>query len=112
MDRDGWEGFVAARTVNRADLSEAVSNEFGLSRNASAALVESVLDKISDALVGGNTVKVHTFGTFEVRQKGERIGRNPNTGEEFPILPRRVLVFHASPALKSRINESLSRSSG
>ena len=103
---------MAARTVIRADLSEAVSNEFGLSLNASAALVESVLDKISDALVGGGPVKVSSFGTFVVRQKGERIGRNPKTGEEFPILPRRVLVFRASPVLKSRINESLSRSSG
>ncbi len=103
---------MAARTVIRADLNEAVSNEFGLSLNASAALVESVLDKISDALVRGGPVKVHSFGTFEVRQKGERIGRNPKTGEEFPILPRRVLVFHASPLLKSRINGSLPRSSG
>ncbi len=75
-------------------------------------LVDSVLDEISDALVGGETIKLSSFGSFIVRQKGERVGRNPKTGEEVPILPRRVLVFRASHSLKSRINESLSRSNG
>ncbi len=101
---------MAARALTRADLYEAVYQEVGLSRKESAELVESVLNEISDALVGGETVKVISFGTFSVRQKGDRVGRNPKTGEEIPILPRRVLVFRASPALKSRINESLSRS--
>ncbi len=103
---------MAARTVTRADLSEAVYQEVGLSRNESADLVESVLNEISDALVRGEMVKLSSFGSFSVRQKGERIGRNPKTGEEVPILPRRVLVFRASHGLKNRINVSLSRSSG
>ncbi len=73
---------------------------------------ERCLDEISDALVGGETIKLSSFGSFIVRQKGERVGRNPKTGEEVPILPRRVLVFRAPHCLKSRINESLSRSNG
>ena len=103
---------MAARTVTRADLSEAVYQEVGLSRSESAELVDSVLYEISDALVRGETVKLSSFGSFVVRQKGERVGRNLKTGEEVPILPRRVLVFRASHALKSRINESLSGSNG
>ncbi len=103
---------MAARAVTRADLSEAVYREVGLSRRESAELVDSVLDEISDALVRGEMVKLSSFGSFAVRQKGERVGRNPKTGDEFPILPRRVLVFRASHSLKSRINESLSRSNG
>ncbi|WP_419904189.1 integration host factor subunit alpha [Kiloniella sp.] len=95
-------------TVTRADLSEAVYQEVGLSRNESADLVESVLNEISDTLIKGDTVKVSSFGSFAVREKGERIGRNPKTGEEVPILPRRVLVFRASHVLKNKINSSLS----
>ncbi|PCJ59820.1 MAG: integration host factor subunit alpha [Rhodospirillaceae bacterium] len=95
-------------TVTRAHLTEAVYQEIGLSRNESADLVESVLKLVSDALVRGETVKVSSFGSFSVRQKGQRIGRNPKTGEEVPILPRRVLVFRASQVLKSRINKALS----
>ncbi len=94
---------MAARTVTRADLSDAVYREVGLSRSESAELVDSVLYEISDALVRGETFKLSSFGSFVVRQKGERIGRNPKTGEEVPILPRRVLVFRASPALKERV---------
>jgi integration host factor subunit alpha len=93
-------------TVTRADLSEAVYQEVGLSRNESSELVEAVLDEISDALVKGDTVKISSFGSFSVRQKGERVGRNPKTGEEVPILPRRVLVFRASHVLKNRINQA------
>lgn len=92
------------RTVTRADLSEAVYQEVGLSRNESADLVESVLAEISDTLTQGETVKISSFGSFSVRQKGQRVGRNPKTGEEVPILPRRVLVFRASNVLKNRIN--------
>jgi len=103
---------MAARTVTRADLSEAVYQEVGLSRSESAELVDTVLYEISNALVRGETVKMSSFGSFMVRPKGERVGRNPKTGEEVPILPRRVLVFRASQTLKSRINESLSRSNG
>lgn len=91
-------------TVTRASLSESVYSEVGLSRNESAQLVEGVLDEICDALVRGETVKISSFGTFSVRQKGERIGRNPKTGEEVPIKPRKVLVFRASHVLKDRIN--------
>ena len=95
-------------TVTRAHLTEAVYQEIGLSRNESADLVESVLKLVSDALVRGEAVKVSSFGSFSVSQKGQRIGRNPKTGEEVPILPRRVLVFRASQVLKSRINKALS----
>ncbi len=95
---------MADNTVTRADLSEAVYQEIGLSRNESAAFVESVLREISDALTRGETVKISSFGSLSVRQKGQRIGRNPKTGEEVPILPRKVLVFRASHALKSLIN--------
>lgn len=95
---------MAGDTVTRAQLSEAVYEEVGLSRNESAELVESVLDEISDALTRGDFVKISSFGSFSVRQKGERIGRNPKTGEEVPIQPRRVLVFRASHVLKNRIN--------
>jgi len=89
-----------------------VYQEVGLSRNESADLVETVLNEVSDALVRGEMVKLSSFGSFAVRQKGERVGRNPKTGEEVPILPRRVLVFRASHVLKNRINSALSRSNG
>ena len=94
---------MAARTVTRANLSDAVYQEVGLSRSESAELVDSVLNEISDALVRGEKVKLSSFGSFMVRQKGERVGRNPKTGDEAPILPRRVLVFRASHALKERV---------
>ena len=95
------------KTVTRADLSESVYQEVGLSRNESAMLVENVLEEISLALIAGNTVKLSSFGTFAVRQKKQRIGRNPKTGEEVPISPRRVLVFRASHVLKDKINAQL-----
>ena len=96
---------MAGRTITRAQLSEAIYQEVGLSRNESADLLESVLTEISDALSREETVKISSFGSFSVRQKGQRIGRNPKTGEEVPILPRKVLVFRPSQVLKSRINE-------
>jgi integration host factor subunit alpha len=95
---------MADETVTRADLSEAVYQEVGLSRNESADLVESVLSEIADTLTRGEAVKISSFGSFSVRQKGQRVGRNPKTGEEVPILPRKVLVFRASNVLKNRIN--------
>src|SRR5215475_2902530 len=98
------EANLSGQTITRADLSEAVYQEVGLSRNESADLVETVLEEISDALERGETVKISSFGTFGVRQKGQRVGRNPKTGQEVPILPRRVLVFRASHVLKGRIN--------
>lgn len=96
---------MSDRTITRADLAEAVYEEVGLSRNESADLVEAVLEEISDTLVKGEGVKISSFGSFSVREKGERIGRNPKTGVEVPILPRKVLVFRASHVLKDRINE-------
>lgn len=100
---------MAGRTVTRAELSEAVYQEVGLSRSESADLVETVLEEISHALVRGEVVKLSSFGSFSVREKGQRIGRNPKTGEEVPILPRRVLVFRASHVLKDRINRGSPR---
>ncbi len=99
-------------TVTRAQLTEAVYQEVGLSRNESAALVEDVLEEMTSALVEGETVKISSFGTFLVREKGQRIGRNPKTGQEVPILPRRVLVFRASHVLKERINDGVEASVG
>ncbi|MFN4282659.1 MAG: integration host factor subunit alpha [Alphaproteobacteria bacterium] len=95
---------MSGNTVTRSQLSEAVYQEVGLSRNESADLVEAVLEEISGALIRGEPVKISSFGSFSVRQKGQRVGRNPKTGEEVPILPRRVLVFRASHVLKNRIN--------
>lgn len=99
---------MAGKTVTRAQLTEAVYQEVGLSRNESADLVESVLNEISDALSGGESVKISSFGSFFVRKKGQRIGRNPKTGEEVPILPRSVLIFRPSHVLKNRINDGQS----
>ncbi|MEX2618121.1 MAG: integration host factor subunit alpha [Alphaproteobacteria bacterium] len=95
---------MTGNTVTRAQLTEAVYQEVGLSRNESADLVESILGEVSNALAKGEMVKISSFGSFAVRQKGRRIGRNPKTGEEVPILPRKVLVFRPSHVLKNRIN--------
>ncbi len=94
------------KTITRADLSEAVYQHLGLSRTECASLVETVLQEISQAIERGETVKLSSFGSFVVRSKGERIGRNPKTGVEVPITPRRVMVFKPSNILKSRINGS------
>lgn len=91
-------------TVTRAQLAEAIYANVGLSRNESAALLETVLEKISATLESGEAVKIAAFGTFLVRQKGKRVGRNPKTGIEVPILPRRVLTFRPSQVMKARIN--------
>ena len=98
---------MVGKTITRAQLGEAIYQEVGLSRNESVELLESVLSKMSTALARGETVKISSFGSFSVRQKGQRIGRNPKTGEEVPILPRKVLVFRPSQVLKSRINERM-----
>ncbi|MFN3892511.1 MAG: integration host factor subunit alpha [Beijerinckiaceae bacterium] len=92
------------RTVTRADLTDAVYRRVGLSRAESAELVEVVLQEICDTLATGETVKLSSFGSFVVRDKGQRIGRNPKTGVEVPISPRRVMVFKPSNILKARIN--------
>ncbi|TVQ35046.1 MAG: integration host factor subunit alpha [Geminicoccaceae bacterium] len=95
---------MTERTITRADLAEAVYQEVGLSRSESATLVDSLLDQIADSLLSDGAVKISAFGSFVVRWKGERVGRNPKTGEEVPIAPRRVLVFRASQVLKDRLN--------
>ncbi|RFP87182.1 integration host factor subunit alpha [Rhodobacteraceae bacterium 63075] len=94
---------MSEKTLTRMDLSEAVFREVGLSRNDSAQLVESVLEHISDALVDDEQVKISSFGTFSVRQKTARMGRNPKTGQEVPIDPRRVLTFRPSHLMKDRV---------
>jgi len=99
-DHDGRE----VRTVTRAELAEAVYRRVGLSRHESAELVETVLQEIADTVSRGENIKLSSFGSFIVRSKGERIGRNPKTGVEVPITPRRVMVFKPSNILRARIN--------
>ncbi|MFZ7090668.1 integration host factor subunit alpha [Primorskyibacter sp. 2E233] len=94
---------MSDKTLTRMDLSEAVFQEVGLSRNESSELVESVLQLMSDALVDGEQVKISSFGTFSVREKAARVGRNPKTGEEVPIQPRRVLTFRPSHLMKEQV---------
>ena len=94
---------MSSNTLTRMDLSEAVFREVGLSRNESSQLVEAVLEHMSDALVAGEQVKISSFGTFSVRDKTARVGRNPKTGEEVPINPRRVLTFRPSHLMKDRV---------
>ena len=94
-------------TLTRADLTEAVYRSLGISRNESADFVERILEEVTQTLERGETVKVSSFGTFSVRQKKLRMGRNPKTGEEVPIEARRVVTFRASHVLKEQINKSL-----
>ena len=98
---------MAGKTLTRADLTEAVYRNVGLSRNESAALVENILETVAERLELGETVKLSSFGTFTVRSKKQRIGRNPKTGEEVPIKPRRVLTFRPSHVLKDSINKRM-----
>jgi len=95
-----------SQTMTRADLAEAVYAQVGLSRNESSDLVEQILDEMMNALVEGDNLKLSSFGSFSVREKAERIGRNPKTGVEVPIKPRKVLVFKASHVLKDKINKA------
>jgi len=101
---------MSGKTLTRADLAEAVFQKVGLPRNESAEIVELVLREIVSSLERGDPVKLSSFGSFGIRDKGERVGRNPKTGQEVPITPRRVLVFRASNIMKQRINDSLSGS--
>lgn len=96
---------MATRTITRADLAEAVYEEVGLSRNETADLVEQVLDRVISTLSKGESVKISSFATFNVRQKGQRVGRNPKTGEEVPIEPRKVIAFRASQQLKDKVRK-------
>ena len=93
-------------TVTRAHLTERLYTQVGLSRNESADLLEAVLERLSSVLEAGEPVKISGFGTFTVRRKGQRIGRNPKTGVEVPILPRRVLTFRPSGMLKAYVNHT------
>jgi integration host factor subunit alpha len=101
---------MGQKTLTRADLADAVVQKVGLPRNESQEIVERILGEISGALTDGEGVKLSSFGSFDIRSKGERIGRNPKTGEEVPITPRRVLVFRPSNIMKERINTVLARS--
>lgn len=98
-------GAARRRTVTRSDLSEAVFRRIGLSRLESAQLVEAVIEEIREALLRGENVKLSSFGTFMQRSKRERIGRNPKTGVEATISPRKVLIFKASHILRARVND-------
>jgi integration host factor subunit alpha len=100
---------MGGKTLTRADLAEAVVRKVGLPRNESQDLVELILSEISVALAEGESVKLSSFGSFGIRQKGERLGRNPKTGKEVPITPRRVLVFRPSNVMKERINAGAKR---
>jgi integration host factor subunit alpha len=95
---------MSDQTLTRADLSDAVYQEIGLSRAESMQMVEAVLDIMSDAIIAGQNVKLSSFGSFIVRSKGGRIGRNPKTGQEVPIAPRRVLTFRPSQVMRDTIN--------
>jgi integration host factor subunit alpha len=100
---------MGSKTLTRADLADAVVRKIGLPRNESQELVELVLGEISVTLSRGENVKLSSFGSFGVRDKGRRIGRNPKTGEEVSITPRRVLIFRPSNIMKDRINNGLAR---
>lgn len=94
---------AAGETLTRADLAEALNREIGLSRADSAQMVEKILFHMCESLSRGENVKISGFGTFVLRDKGERVGRNPKTGVEVPIAPRRVLTFRASQMMRDRI---------
>jgi integration host factor subunit alpha len=100
---------MSGKTLTRADLAETVVQKVGLPRNESQELVELVIRVLSERLAEGEAVKLSSFGSFNIRQKGERVGRNPKTGQEVPITPRRVLVFRPSNIMKDRINGGLGR---
>ena len=93
----------AANTLTRADLADVVHRRLGLSRAESAGVVERVLHHMCHALSDGKNVKISGFGTFILRDKGQRVGRNPKTGVEVPIAPRRVMTFRASQIMRDRI---------
>jgi integration host factor subunit alpha len=94
---------VEAGTLTRADLADILNRQVGLSRADSANMIESILDHMTNALTAGENVKISGFGTFVLRDKAERIGRNPKTGVEVPITPRRVLTFRASQGMRQKV---------
>jgi len=90
-------------TLTRADLAEILNRQIGLSRADAANMIESILDHMTDAVLDGENVKISGFGTFVLRDKGQRVGRNPKTGVEVPITPRRVLTFRASQGMRQKV---------
>lgn len=92
-----------AGTLTRADLAETLNRQIGLSRADAAAVIESILNYMTDSLIDGDNVKISGFGTFVLRDKGQRVGRNPKTGVEVPITPRRVLTFRASQGMRQKV---------
>jgi integration host factor subunit alpha len=101
-----WGHMAGNGTLTRADLADSLNRQIGLSRAESASMVENILDMMSVALEKGENVKISSFGTFVLRDKTERVGRNPKTGIEVPIAPRRVLTFRASQSMRDRIARS------
>ncbi|MBI1394212.1 MAG: integration host factor subunit alpha [Alphaproteobacteria bacterium] len=102
---------MAETTLTRADLTDAIYRQLGVSRQESAMFVERIVEEICASLERGEQVKISSFGTFTIREKKMRMGRNPKTGEEVPITPRRVISFRASNVLKDQINENLTGAS-
>ena len=100
---------MGSKTLTRADLADAIVRNLGLSRTESQEIVEDILGEICTSLEQGESVKLSSFGTFSLREKGERLGRNPKTGEAKVISPRRVVVFRASNIMKNKINRGLVR---
>ena len=101
--QDGGRKTRMTGTLTRADIAGRINQQIGLSRNEAAGIVESILNHMSEALAEGENVKISGFGTFVLRDKAERIGRNPKTGVEVPILPRRVMTFRASQTMRGRV---------
>ena len=92
-----------AGTLTRADIAETINRQVGLSRADASAMIDSILDHMIDAVVAGENVKISGFGTFVLRDKAQRVGRNPKTGIEVPITPRRVLTFRASQGMRQKV---------
>lgn len=92
-----------AGTLTRADIAETINRQVGLSRADAAGMIDSILNHMIDAVVAGENVKISGFGTFVLRDKAQRVGRNPKTGIEVPITPRRVLTFRASQGVRHKV---------
>ncbi len=93
-------------TLTKAELAELLFEQVGLNKREAKDMVETFFDEIRDALVSGQAVKLSGFGNFQLRDKPQRPGRNPKTGEEIPITARRVVTFHASQKLKAMVDDS------
>jgi integration host factor subunit alpha len=94
-----------AKTVTRADLVEALARRANIQRADANRLLTRMLEMMQDSLVAGDTVKLSRFGNFNVRAKRQRIGRNPKTGEEVPITPRRVVTFRPSQMMRDFVEK-------